>query len=85
MKRVRVVHKKLGRVKFAKAPVNGYADFDLNTAFIDERINGYDHLYTLIHEILHLQNPKWGEARVEGHSRQLAELVWKESYRKVIL
>ncbi len=85
MKPLKVVHKKLGKIRINKLQVDGYADTDLQTAFIDERLKGYQHIYVLIHEIIHLQNPTWSEIKVEGHSKQLAEVIWNENYRKVIL
>ncbi len=85
VKQVRVIHKKLGRVRINKVQVDGYADPNTNTAYIDERLESYYHLYVLVHEIMHLQNPNWEENEVEAYSTQLSELLWHENYRKVIL
>ena len=50
---------------------------------IDTRLVGFNHLETLIHEILHIQNPKWSEIKVIGHSKEIATLLWQQGYRKV--
>ena len=52
---------------------------------IDERLEGLELLYVLIHEIMHCQNPKWGELKIEGHSREMANLLYEQNFRKVDL
>lgn len=72
--------------KTIKADVaRGKAWVETGEIHIDKRLRGQEQLYILTHEILHCQNPKWGEAKVEGHSEELSRLLWEQGYRKVDL
>jgi len=73
-----IVHKKLGKHKAI-----GLAYKETGVIHIDERLKGIQHLQTLIHEIVHIQNPKWSEIKVEGHSAEMAKLIWENNYRKI--
>jgi len=73
-----ITHKKIGRHKAL-----GLAYTESGDIFIDERLKGFQHLLVLIHEIVHIQNPKWGEEKVKGHSLEMATLLWEQHYRKV--
>ena len=73
-------YKKLGREKR-----DGQAWKDDRVIDIDPRLKGFDLLETLVHEIQHVQFPKWGEHMVIGRSKELAELLWQQGYRKVDL
>jgi len=73
-----IVHKKLGKHKAI-----GLAYKETGVIYIDERLKGVQHLQTLIHEIVHIQNPKWSEIKVEGHSAEMAKLIWDNNYRKI--
>ena len=74
-----IVHKKLGKEK-----ANGLAFCDTGVINIDERLRGREHLLTCIHEIMHIQNSKWSELKVEGHSKEMATLIWDSHYRQII-
>jgi hypothetical protein len=75
-----VVHRKLGKHK-----ADGLSWFEENIIEIDSRITGKDHLETIIHEMLHILNPKWGEIKIDGHAKKLAKILWDQNYRKVLL
>ncbi len=75
-----VTERKLGRYKAL-----GLAYVDSGEIHIDERLKGYEHLYVLIHEVLHIQNPKWSEAKVTGHASELAKIIFENNYRKIII
>ena len=74
-----IVHRKLG-----KHNAIGLA-WEEGKIEIDERLRGEEALYVLVHEIMHIQNPTWGEAKVIGHSKHLSNILFKEGYRKVDL
>lgn len=73
-----IKHKKIGRHKAV-----GLAYKETGEIVIDERLKGIDHLETLIHEILHILNPKWAEAKIIGHSKELTKIIWKQNYRRI--
>lgn len=75
-----ITHKKLGRFK-----AHGLAYCDDGNICIEERLRGQRHLYVLVHEIVHIQNPTWSEIKVEGHSKEMADLLWEQGYRRVDL
>jgi hypothetical protein len=75
-----ITHKKLGREK-----AHGQAFKEDGVIEIDERLKGLDHLDTVIHEIMHIQNKRWPEAKVIGHSNEMANLLWELGYRRVEL
>jgi hypothetical protein len=72
-----IVYKKLGRQRKA-----GLAWCDDGIIHIDERLKGYEMLYVTIHEIMHIQNSTWSEIKVEGHSKEMADLLWAAGFRK---
>jgi hypothetical protein len=74
-----VIHRKLGKEK-----ADGLAFCESGIIHIDSRLKGFNHLYTLIHEITHVQNPTWSELKVEGHSKEMATLIWDSPYRRII-
>lgn len=78
MREIEIKYRKLG-----KEQANGLAWTEEGVIEIDPRLKGYDHLYTLIHEIIHIQNPKWSEIKVKGHSQQIADILYSEKYRKI--
>jgi len=71
--------------KIKKDVARGLAFTDTGEIHIDERLKGIEHLEILVHEILHIQNPKWGEAKIIGHSKEMSELLWQQGYRRVSL
>jgi hypothetical protein len=52
---------------------------------IDPRVPVGDHLRVLIHEYLHHAHPEWTEEKVDTLSTTLAEFLWENSYRRVLL
>ncbi len=79
MEDIKVVHRKLGRHK-----AWGRAIFDKRTIEIDERIKGIDHLDTVIHEILHLQNDYIVEDKILQNATELATILWNLGYRRTL-
>lgn len=76
---IEIRYKKLGRER-----AHGQAWED-RVVDVDSRLKGFDLLETIVHEIQHVQNPKWGEHMVIGRSKELARLLWEQGYRKVDL
>jgi predicted metallopeptidase len=77
--------KNITHKKIPKNIARGLAYCDTGNIVIDERLKGQDHLYILIHEILHIQNIQWSEIKVIGHAQELAKLLWENNYRRVDL
>jgi hypothetical protein len=75
---IKVVHRKLGKHKAI-----GLAWKEERIIELDTRLKGFDFLSVAIHEILHVQNPKWSEIKVEGHAKEMAEILWLQGFRKV--
>ena len=79
MKKInKIIHRKLG-----KEQANGQAFTDTGVIEIDERLRGLEHLDVLVHESLHILNPKWGEIKVQGHATELARVLWEQGYRRI--
>ena len=76
----KITHKKIGRHKAV-----GLAYKETGEIVIDSRMQGFNHLETTIHEVLHIQNKKWSEDKVKGHSLELSTILWDLGYRKVDL
>jgi hypothetical protein len=74
-----VVHRKLGKYNAV-----GLAHCESGIIEIDSRLKGQEHLYIACHEITHVLNPKWSEIKVEGHSKEMAQLLWDMGYRRII-
>lgn len=80
MKKITVIHRKLGREQ-----AHGQAWTDDRVIEIDERLKGIQHLETVVHEIMHVQNPKWSEIKVQGHAKQMAEIIFNTcKYRQIV-
>lgn len=75
---IKIITSKLGRSK-----AMGLAWPDDRVIAIDSRLSGKELLDTLIHEIMHCQNPKWPEIMVAGKATELADLLWDVGYRLV--
>jgi len=75
---MKIVYRKLGREK-----AWGQAHCADNTIEIDPSLYGRHKLEIIIHEALHIQNPGWEEYEIIQKSRQLANVLWKERYRKI--
>lgn len=55
------------------------------TIAIDKRLKGLRKLDVLIHEITHVQNPKWPEIMVQGKATEMAKILWECGLRFVDL
>jgi len=40
-----------------------------------------DRMETIIHEVIHVQNPKWPEIMVESKAAEIAKILWDLGYR----
>jgi hypothetical protein len=75
---IKIIYGKLGQYKS-----DGLAFTEDRVIMIDNRLRGQRELETIIHEVIHVQNPKWPEIMVEGKAKELAEILWQLHYRKV--
>lgn len=75
---IKILEAHLGHYKAA-----GLAWTDDRTIAIDKRLKGKDRLETIIHEIIHIQNPKWPEIMVEGKAKEISDILWEMNYRCV--
>lgn len=75
--RIKIIYRKLG-----KEQAYGISSSD-GVIEIDERLKGKKHCEILIHEILHLLNPKDDEKTIIRKSVTLTKILWKEGYRRV--
>ena len=76
-KRVKVVERNLGR---EKALGLAYPD---GLVELDPRQDSKEYLDTLIHEILHVLEPKWTEEAVWDAAELLSRKIWKANYRRI--
>lgn len=77
-KNIKVVYSNL-----TKKDVWGFAHFDKNIIELHNNISGKKHLEILIHELLHLINPKNSEKKIVSDSIKITNVLWKEKYRKI--
>ena len=75
--RIKIIYRKLG-----KEQAYGIASSD-GIIEIDSRLKSKKHLEVLIHELLHLLNPKDTEEMVIKKSVTLTKILWKEGYRRI--
>ena len=75
--RIKIIYRKLG-----KEQAYGISSSD-GIIEIDERLKGKKHCEILIHEILHLLNPKDDEKTIIRKSVTLTKILWNEGYRRV--
>jgi hypothetical protein len=75
--KIKIIYKKLGREQ-----AHGIAESDGNV-YIDPRLKGKKHCEILIHEVLHLLNPKDDEKTIIRKSVTLTKILWNEGYRRV--
>ena len=76
--KIKLVHKKLGRER-----AYGQADTGTGIIEVDPRLKGRQALEILIHESYHILNPEASETKVSRDAKKLANILWKENYRKV--
>jgi len=79
MKPIEIKYRKLGR-----EGAHGLAWKEDGVIEIDSRLKGVERLETLVHEIIHIQNPRWAEIKVQGHAKQIAKILFDEGYRQTI-
>lgn len=77
MANIRVVHRKLGRHR-----AYGRALFEERIIEIDSRMEGIDHLDTVIHEVMHLQNNCSFENKISQDATELSIILWDLGYRR---
>ena len=75
--RIKIIYRKLG-----KEQAYGISSSD-GVIEIDERLKGKKMMEILIHEILHLLNPKDDEKTIIRKSVTLTKILWNEGYRRV--
>jgi hypothetical protein len=75
--KIKIIYRKLG-----KEQAYGISSSD-GVIEIDERLKGKKMMEILIHEILHLLNPKDDEKTIIRKSVTLTKVLWKEGYRKI--
>lgn len=75
---IKILYSHLGNYK-----ADGLAWPEDRTIAIDKRLRGQRELEVIIHEIIHIQNPKWSEIMVEGKAKELADILWQMNFRKV--
>ena len=74
-KPITVKYGKLGKYK-----ADGLAYADKRKIIIDSRLTGVELLETILHEILHIQQPDLSEEAVLRYSKETAEILWKIGY-----
>jgi hypothetical protein len=75
--KIKIIYRKLG-----KEQAYGISSSD-GVIEIDERLKGKKMMEILIHEILHLLNPKDDEKTIICKSVTLTKVLWSEGYRKI--
>jgi len=75
--RIKIIYRKLG-----KEQAYGISSSD-GVIEIDQRLKGKKHMEILIHEVLHLLNPKDDEKTIIRKSVTLTKILWAENYRRM--
>ena len=75
--KIKIIYRKLG-----KEQAYGISSSD-GVIEIDERLKGKKMMEILIHEVLHLLNPKDDEKTIIRKSVTLTKVLWNEGYRKI--
>ena len=75
--RIKIIYRKLGQEQ-----AYGISSSD-GVIEIDERLRGKKAMEILIHELLHLTNPKDDEKTIIRKSVTLTKVLWNEGYRKI--
>jgi hypothetical protein len=78
--KVKVVWRKLGRER-----AWGQATIGDDLIEIDPRLGAKRQLEVLCHEQIHLTFPMLSEAQVDRAGKDLAAVLWAQSYRRVLL
>jgi hypothetical protein len=75
--RIKIIYRKLGKEKaYGQASSDGVVE-------IDSRLKSKKHLEVLIHELLHLLNPRDSEDMIIKKSVTLTKILWQEGYRRI--
>jgi hypothetical protein len=74
--KAQIVERKLGREKAFGQYFDGVVE-------IDPRLDSFDYLDTLIHEMLHHHFPDASEAQVTEIATKMATQIWRKDYRKL--
>ena len=77
MARIKIIYRKLG-----KEQAYGIASSD-GIIEIDSRLKSKKHLEVLLHELLHILQPKDSEDMVIKKSVTLTKILWQEGYRRI--
>ena len=75
--RIKIIYRKLG-----KEQAYGISSSD-GVIEIDERLRGKKAMEILIHELMHLTNPKDDEKTIIRKSVTLTKILWNEGYRRI--
>ena len=75
--KIKIIYRKLG-----KEQAYGISSSD-GVIEIDERLKGKKMMEILIHEVLHLLNPKDDEKTIIRKSVTLTKVLWNEGYRRI--
>jgi hypothetical protein len=79
--KAKIVERPLGR---EKAWGQAWKEGEVGHVELDPRIRSErQRLAVLLHELLHLLEPSWGEARVDRSALYLAKALWIQNYRRV--
>lgn len=73
---------KVLRRKIKESGCYGECNFTAGTVTIDSGLEGKDELDTLIHEGLHALDPDASEDHVTNTARLVADLLWRQGYRR---
>ncbi len=65
--------------------IGGLACKKDNTIELDPNVTERERLRVTVHEALHLGDWKASERKVDRISRQIAEVLWKQGYRRISL
>ena len=75
--KIKIIYKKLGKEK-----AHGIS-FSDGEVILDPRLKGKKHLEILIHEVMHILNPKDSEQAIIKKSVTLCKILWTEGYRRI--
>lgn len=77
-KKTTVIHRKLG-----KHQADGLAYKEDKEIHIDERLKSKEYMLTVIHELLHVHQPKLTEKQVVTISQKLCDDMWSLKFRRI--
>ena len=75
--KIKIIYRKLG-----KEQAYGISSSD-GIIEIDERLKGRKMMEVLIHELMHLTNPKDSEQTIIRKSVIITKVLWNEGYRQI--